>query len=505
MARAYEAAQDEEDDDDDDDDDVPTVADDRETPLEDAAAGGGGGSGGRRGALVFDASSGRPKLGLRQAFNSIDTVESWAIDAVFEYTVNRIYALRCRTPPVGSETGAPSADELEQLGKDLFAIDQKALIGAFRRERVQLARDRALLDDEDDDDEDEEEVLAEWTREREREFREAAVELWEATRREQAADMATLRAQLAAIKRIEEATAAGTDPADALAVALGDGMPADAVDYMQTWANDPNDAEWVRAFRRPRLRLPKIRDFLSQPSRSAIAQGYLKLLRDVHTDSSTRDRQTGILGSIYGSRWPAAPSAVSTPPDHVLPQKWYDRGTKLLIEAGDPGQLPIGVALSLLSENSGKSDLPLGHFQMESEQRSQGLYYSKASLPKRARMARITTTMTTLYPLITDRKTAAGIGSFGTGGGSGVSWYARAWQYGPMRELAQRPATAFERRINLITAAVPRWAICDALTFDTSALDANVHRVVERRWKGTDGIAKLVDSALRATVQAPPL
>ena len=44
------------------------------------------------------------------------------------------------------------------------------------------------------------------------------MELWEATRREQAADALMLRAQLAAIKRIELATGTGTDrdPADAL-------------------------------------------------------------------------------------------------------------------------------------------------------------------------------------------------------------------------------------------------------------------------------------------------
>ena len=67
--------------------------------------------------------------------------------------------------------------------------------------------------------EDEEATLVEWTSEREREFREAAVELWEATRREQAADALMLRAQLAAIKRIELATGTSTDPADALPLA----------------------------------------------------------------------------------------------------------------------------------------------------------------------------------------------------------------------------------------------------------------------------------------------
>lgn len=188
----------------------------------------------------------------------------------------------------------------------------------------------------------------------------------------------------------------------------------------------------------------------------------------------------------------------------MLPQNWYDRGSKTLIECGDPGQLPNSVALSLLAENSSKGSFPLGHFQIEAETRSQGLYYSKASLPKRARMAKITTSMFALYPLITDRKSAAGIGGFASGG-SGVSWYARGWDYGPMQELVRRTATEFERRINLITLAVPRWAVGDPLTFNSARMDADLKRVVERRMRGADGISHLVDGALRASVLAPPV
>jgi hypothetical protein len=375
---------------------------------------------------------------------------------------------------------------------------------------VQLERDRVLAAEEDDalgageEEEDEETLFAAWRAEREREFTQAAVDLWTATRREQAAELVLLQSQLAAIKRIRVAQSDGMEPAEALRASLSDGLGADAVGFIETWAADPTDPVWVRAFRRPLLRLPKIRDFLSQPSRSAIAQGYLRLLRDSHTSASKRERQVGIFGSIYGSRWPSAPSAVACPPDHILPQKWYDRGTKLLTEAGDPGQLPHSVAISLLSENSAKGDLPLGHLQMDREQKSQGLYYTKVSPPKQARMAKITTSMFALYPLITDRKSTAGIGSFSEGG-TGVSWYARAWRFGKMRELALRPATAFERRINLITAAVPRWAACDPFTFDVGALDEDVQEVVERRLKGVDGLSKLVDAALRASVQTPPV
>ena len=309
---------------------VGSAGDGGSTQMEKAAAdgdggdggGGGGGSGVRRGALVFDASSGRPKLSLRQAFNTLQTVERWTIDAVFEYTVNRIFVLDARVPPISGQPGAPTASELEQLGRDLFSIDRTALIGAFRRERIQLERDRALVGDDGEGDEDadfeadEESALEQWTADREREFREAAVDLWEATRREQAADRAVLSAQLAAIRLIESATDDGSDPPTVLARALSDGVSAEAIAYLEPWAADPTDAAWVRPFRRPGLKLPKIRDFLS-PNRSAIAKGYLQLLRDVHSASTKRERQTGIFGSIYSSRWPARPTPTTTPPDHV--------------------------------------------------------------------------------------------------------------------------------------------------------------------------------------------
>jgi hypothetical protein len=467
--------------------------------------------GGRRGggALVFDASSGRPKLSLRQAFRSLEGgVDRWMIDAVVEYTLNRRFALDYRVPPADGRPGAPTAAELEQLGKDLFAIDKIALVGAFRRERIQIERDRALADEDADDDDDfeadEERALEAWKEDREREFREAAVDLWEVTRREQAADRAALDAQLTAIRLIEAATDSGADPSAVLAQALSDGVSAEAVSYLEPWAEDPADTAWVRRFRRPGLKLPQIRDFLSQPSRSAIAKGYLQLLRDTHSAATKRERQTGIYGSIYGSRWPARPTPTTTPPDHVLPQNWYTKGTKTLIESGDPGQLPNSVALSLLSENSGKGDLPLGHFQMEAETRAQGLYYTKVSVQKRARMAKLSTSMFCLYPLITDRKSAAGIGGFGNGG-SGVSWYARAWTYGPLKELARRQSTDFERRINLITLAVPRWGVGDPITFEASALDSDMEKVVERRMRGSDGLSRLVDEALRVSVLAPPV
>jgi hypothetical protein len=162
------------------------------------------------------------------------------------------------------------------------------------------------------------------------------------------------------------------------------------------------------------------------------------------------------------------------------------------------------VALCLLAENSSKGDSPIGHFQIDAETRSQGLYYSKVSQQKKARMAKISTSMFALYPLISDRKSIAGIGGFASGG-SGVSWYARAWEYGPMQELVRRTATDFERRINLVTLAVPRWAVGDPLTLYPGRLDADLEQLVVRRMKGTDGVSRLVDAALRASVLAPPI
>ena len=486
----------------------PAARGDGQSQLEDPD---GASSRPKRSALVFDASSGRPKISLRQAFNTLEgPVERWMVDAVFEYTVNRIHALDSRVPPADGEPGAPTAAEIQQLGKDLFSIDRTALIGAFRRERVQLERDRALAGDDVEDDDadealelDEDRALEVWTEQREREFREAAVESWAAARREQAADRAELQAQLAAIKLIETAVDAGEEPGAALARAVADGVAAEVEAYLRPWALSPASPEWVRAFRRPSLKLPKIRDFLS-PARSALAKGYLRLLRELHSAAPKRERQSGIYGSIYGPRWPQNPTATLCPPDHVLPQSWYKKGTATLLECADPGQVPAFVAIALLAENSAKSDAPLGHLQSEAEARAQGLYYSKTSLAKRARMAKLTAFSFSLYPLITDRKSAAGIGGFASGG-SGVSWYARAWRYGTMQELVQLPATPFERRISLITASVPQWRVCDPITFSVDKLDADLRRVLERRMRGSDGVSRLVDGALGASVLSPPV
>ena len=447
-----------------------------------------------RGALVFDASTGKPRVGLQLAFHMLDCVEPWVVDAVLEFFVNRLFALKSRVPPESGDA-APTNEELDQLGRDLFSVDSKALIGAFRRERVDELRARALAGGEDDGDD--EAALEAWRSQREAEFREAAVAAWAKTHRDQAKSLATLEAQLDAIKRIE--ASAGAQPTQVVSEAAGV-VSEETLSYMRTWANDPDDPAWVRAFGSPPLLLPKIRDVLSQPSRSEIAKGYFALLRERLGSDSDSD----LRGSVYGGRWPRRPTGVTTPPDHVVPVSWLERGTSLIAEVGNPAQNPANLALCLLSENSSKSGLPLGHFQKPEEQRSQGLYFSQTSTQKKALLAKIVAGSFLSYPLISDRKSAAGVTAFGSGG-SGVSWYTRAWSNGPFKTLVQRQASSFERRVNLLTSAIARWSVLNPLVFDTSLLDADTERVLERRFRGTDGISKLVDFVLSKSVQGAPM
>ena len=134
-----------------------------EAESQDAGAGG-------PSALKWSPAQGRPLLSMRRAVAQHGGAH---LGALWEYTASRLFALRCRAPPAPGRPGAPTEDELVQVGKDLYEVDRKALDAVFRREREQEARERLLAADEDDaDDEegDEEEALAAWRAEREAEL-----------------------------------------------------------------------------------------------------------------------------------------------------------------------------------------------------------------------------------------------------------------------------------------------------------------------------------------------
>ena len=104
---------------------------------------------------------------------------------------------------------------------------------------------------------------------------------------------------------------------------------------------------------------------------------------------------------------------------------------------------------------------------------------------------------------VSNKKRSAGIGAY-FARGAGIEVYARAWANGPFKALARRPASSFERRNALLTAAVPQWSTCNALALDNSLFDERLDRLLAARFKGIDELSQLVDATLQAGVVAAP-
>lgn len=362
-----------------------------EDDFEDAGGGTSGPS-----ALKWSPAQGRPLLSMRLA---VAQQGGSHLGALWEYTASRLFTLQCRAPPAPGEPGAPEEDELMQLGKDMYEVDQKALDAAFRREREREARDRLLTnkeggedgEDEEKEEKDAEVALAAWRREREVEIRADAEARWRAMRIEDAQSVAKLKSQMEAIEALE---AVGGDAA-AIPVTVLESLSDEAALIVTNWKNDRNKA--AASISQPRLRLPRVRDVLSQPSRSAVTDGWLRLLRNVHSDTPSAQR----LASAYGRSWPQRPGPTATPPDHVVATRSLRMGAGLIIEHGDPAQNPANLVLCTLSQNSAKSDSVLGLFSAPAEVQGaagQDVYSpSGVSEVKKAMLAKTVAMMFALY------------------------------------------------------------------------------------------------------------
>ena len=190
----------------------------------------------------------------------------------------------------------------------------------------------------------------------------------------------------------------------------------------------------------------------------------------------------------------------------MSPVRWFEGGTRLIVECGDPGQLPA-VVLSRLEENSAKGDDSISLFAQEgeAERAGQGVYApTGVSNPKIAMLARYIAWVWTLYPLISDKKRSIAIGAYARS--TGCAWYARSWQHGTFQDLLLKPADEFERRIQLLSLAMPRWQVGNPFVFNPKLIDRNTEAalLVERRFKGTDGLPSLIDRALQAGVASAP-
>ena len=298
--------------------------------------------------------------------------------------------------------------------------------------------------------------------------------LWDSTRREGAQRKATLRSQLAAIQALRAANGDAT-----LVDVDAGGLDAEAVEIVRLWATDR--AAVARRCSVPRLRVRKIRDFLSSStagSRSAVARGVLSLLRDIHTEA--KDPVSGavvgwrssVYGDAYSNGWTSAPTATRCPPDHVVARAAYEGASRLILEAGDPGQLPTGTVLSLLKSNSAKSDAVVGLLSRPAEVAGaarQAIFSPRGvSEAKKGMLARVVVDSVLKTWGVTNKKRNVGVGLYSRN--VGIDLYARAWRTGPFRAKALEAPHPFERRFlavrgnsavgRVLAADVWRGAVC---------------------------------------------
>ena len=176
----------------------------------------------------------------------------------------------------------------------------------------------------------------------------------------------------------------------------------------------------------------------------------------------------------------------------------------MLLENGDPAQLPA-VALCKLAENSSKSDSVLGIFSAINEEYGSGgqdIFTPRINNEKKAMLAKMTYWVFGLFWGISNRKRGIGIGTYERN--TGVETYFRAYNRGRFKELVRAPATAFERRINLLSLAMPRWQVGNPLVFQPQESADFIEELVATRFRGGDGLSKLVDTVLGETVASAP-
>jgi hypothetical protein len=180
-------------------------------------------------------------------------------------------------------------------------------------------------------------------------------------------------------------------------------------------------------FCEPPLRLPKIKDVLTHPSRSKTTKSWLDLLRKIHSENYRPGTPPYIYGSAYSNDWPqktensnlerrslrlsskassdsssSMANAINTPADHVIPIRSLQMGASLIYEHADPAQNPANLVLCLNHENTEKKDHVLGIFRKEGDEASksgQEIYHAhlQVSDEKKAMLAKIIAMMFALY------------------------------------------------------------------------------------------------------------
>ena len=207
-----------------------------------------------------------------------------------------------------------------------------------------------------------------------------------------------------------------------------------------------------------------------------------------------------------GKAWPFAdvPTPTEAPGEHTVPVEWYQPGCALVLENRDGRQCPVGIHISLQTENSSKGAKPVGTFSLPSESRDPKRVYATPLLaePKRAQLAKSTAFGFLAYLGLSNKQTSKGSAPLATS--SGVATYARAWAQNPeFRRLVEAPPTAWERRIQLLCLGM-QWQVGNPLVLYTGVVNDDLAALLSSRFKGDDPLLQLCDQALLDSVLRAP-
>lgn len=448
------------------------------------------------------------QLSLQRAIQQYgDKVDTLAL--LREYTVQRMWALRSQVPPPLGE-GGPDAEQMAQLGYDLFELRMDEMKKTFRAIQRADARQQRLAEGGQGEEEQGEGEQGEEEQVTAAELADAEDDpAWGAFRDETEAGLAKAASEAWELVR-------GVYDADIVKLVFQLDQIA-AAERQPRRPDDFSDRRFLGMFSQPPLQLPHVHDFLTQGqsgSRSAPATAWLDWLRARHTEmvaGPQRDTdRDNVGGSAYMGSWPLNPGRRTVPPDHVVPQRWMNT-CELLVEQPEPKQLPA-VVLCTERENSQKKDKALWIF----DERALGAVPPGcwkppnapalvASSNRYALLARSTCWVFGLYWGISNHSNET-VGVEPYTKTMGVAWYAGGFERDGSRfkARAKAKATDFERRVHLLTMSMQNWRFGNPLVFNEKLFDADLEWLLKRRFRGEDEMTKLVEYVLTKSVAGAP-
>lgn len=452
--------------------------------------------------IRWDPSLGRPRLSLRAAVQNHQPNEAWTLRALKSYVLMRRFVVLSRVPPMNGAKGAPSQLELEQLGNDLFFVNEPKLKKRWitMRNEEKRAREKITRKNQDDDDDDVEVDEAKVAQMEEDAWRveseilrktlvKEAQGRWRALWETMEPELKELDAQLIALEIVDRGDF--------------DSLPAmsQRVKALVSGRRLPN---WPHAFARPRMRQCNVRNYLSE-SRSKEAERWLLLQREEHSKASSTEYEKGIMGSSLGTTWPngSVPTSTQAPGEHTVPIDWYQPGCALVFENRDGRHCPVGIHIALQTQNVAKGAFPLGIFSREESRRSTQIYNADLPFKKQAQLAKSTAFAFLAYLGLSDKKNSKSLVALSKSCGVGV--YEYAWQNNrdSFVRLIRAKATSWERRIQLLCLGMD-WQVGNPLVLYPDVFDDNLVTLLGLRFDGGDDLLKLCDEALTNSVLRAP-